>query len=615
MRVVCGVPASWDSAASIMRSPFRVELAAWSPCSGYFAISPHDSVRAVILDSKALRRLQNLEFPQKIPSDPHALVFSPDSRTLTCSSSRHYELFVVTWDRQTGCVVSAIQRQGPKDTLIERPLITYSTNGNIVGVLYRYLTSAVISIHDVVSGVYLHDVPHGVQMDTSLPSDLHFYSMWTHGESLRFATAEATTITVREVGFTTNRTPTQIETLSVPAKVRHTEIFKRIFPDTTSRAQFLPASHRLALIHLAWPASQILVWDSQGSEPLFLRTDSRFQSPITVSSDGRFLACSTTGPEVYLWKQTSAGYALTAKLPSSTQTPSSLLSPNGEAIVVYDSSTIQLWHTYGFTTATTSTTSSSVSTGSQQTGNFILDLHPIRPLAAVARRKDSRVTILDLKSGLPQLTIDTGVEVHGLGLPTGNAIIVVGDGEVITWNLPEGKCPPDARMGTQDRADTVHLSDKWQNEVIAAAVSPDLRHVALVTRRIIREGRRLYVYSAFTGQRAGYAITEGNTPRFGPGGSDIWCGAGNEAEVWTVTQDDLDYGVPVDDDGGWKNPWGSSRGYKATEDGWILGPDGKRRLMLPPPWQSDAVGRVWKGKYLALLHDTLPGPIILDLEP
>ena len=61
-------------------------------------------------------------------------------------------------------------------------------------------------------------------------------------------------------------------------------------------------------------------------------------------------------------------------------------------------------------------------------------------------------------------------------------------------------------------------------------------------------------------------------------------------------------------------PWASSRGYRVTDD-WILGPDGKPLLMLPPIWQSPLeADRVWKGKFLALLHRELPGPVILELN-
>ena len=37
-------------------------------------------------------------------------------------------------------------------------------------------------------------------------------------------------------------------------------------------------------------------------------------------------------------------------------------------------------------------------------------------------------------------------------------------------------------------------------------------------------------------------------------------------------------------------------------------------LQLPPPWQSCAVLRVWKGQFLALLHGRLSEPVILELD-
>ena len=624
-RVVWGVPASWDPAISAIRCPFTIKLAIWSPCNKYFAICASDPVTVVILDSTTLRELRTLKFSRKISSRPLALIFSPNGRMFTCCGCGLYsddELVVVSWDLRTGRVVSAIEQRGQKTLFSGRPLITYSANGKMVGVLYRYHTSAVISIYDVVSGVYMHDVPHGVHTDHSLPGGLCFYGIWTHGESLRFATAELTTITVREVGFSANSTPAQVGTFSVPASVHHWEVFNQTLPDPSARAVFLPASHRLALIRSTESANQILIWNPRDPEPLLLETDSRFQFPVTVSSNGRFLACSTPEAEVCLWKESSAGYVLAAKLPSVTRYPSSFLSPNGQSIIVHDSSTIQVWDTNYSTTAAataTATTSSpsSVPTQSQQTEDFILEFHHVRPLAVIARRKSSTVTILDIKSGLLQLTINTGVEILGIRV-TKDAVAVVGDREVVAWKLPEGNCLPGATLGVEDRAQTIYLTDKWQDSTIAASISFDLRYVAFVTRGILQEKQRLYVYSTSTGQRVGYALVEGNTLWFSPGGHELCCANGVKSEVWTVTQDGLCEATPAEAvyAGSWEHPWKSSRrGYQTTEDGWILGPDGKRLLMLPPLSRSGAVGHVWRGQYFALLHGALPEPIILELKP
>ncbi|KAF9646216.1 hypothetical protein BDM02DRAFT_3118967, partial [Thelephora ganbajun] len=51
---------------------------------------------------------------------------------------------------------------------------------------------------------------------------------------------------------------------------------------------------------------------------------------------------------------------------------------------------------------------------SEQTDErFILEFSPDEMLATVARFKDNTITVLDLKSGNPLSTIDTGMEVYG----------------------------------------------------------------------------------------------------------------------------------------------------------------------------------------------------------
>jgi len=62
-------------------------------------------------------------------------------------------------------------------------------------------------------------------------------------------------------------------------------------------------------------------------------------------------------------------------------------------------------------------------------------------------------------------------------------------------------------------------------------------------------------------------------------------------------------------------PWRSSRGYTVTDDGWIISQEGKRLLWLPARWRSrGGESRIWSGPFLALLHETLPEPVILKLE-
>ena len=566
-----------------------------------------------ILDSATFQQIQTLESPQEVSTDYRALAFSPDSRVLTCcsggshnGSSSDQELFVVSWDLQTGGITSLIKHQGSDGQYIAgKPCIAYSGNGKMVGVFYWYYHSTMILVHDVVSGVFLHSHLVGSPFSKGGPIS---NDIWIHGESLRFATAGRTTITIWEVGFASGSAPTELETISVPEDVlsampRHID-----YDNFTERVRFLPASYRLAIAH----QGQVVVWDTKNYKLLLSRMDIKCRPRMSFSLDGRFFACSTVESAIYLWRESPTGYILHETLESSARSSTPLLSPNGDSIIVFDGRTVQLWHTKSFTTPPSQLTRS--------TANFVLDFSPDGALAAVTRKGDVVVTVLDLKSGVPQLTIDASIEVYGLRL-TAHAVVVIGDGKVITWNLHAGDHVPDARVGVGDSVRTMALSGRRQGNVVTAAISPDLHYIALTTYGFPGL-RRLYVHSAFTGKYLGHSMTDGNTPWFTPDGDGIWCAVGTgEAEEWRIVgnwgyNSGLALAGTVNDivhppEG---YPWGSSR-YRTTDDGWVLGPDGRRLVMLPPPWQSYPVRRMWNGRFLVLLHGALPEPVILELEP
>ena len=658
VRVVHGELMSWGPNTATTTRPVAIRLAVWSQCSRFIAITQsYTAVMVDILDSATLQRLQTLEPPQGISTSQMALAFSPDSRMLTCYSGSSYDpdenASVVSWDIQTGGIVSVIRWQelGEKrldDEIPQPPSITYSTNGKLVGVCYWYFYSAVISIHDVISGVHIHshllgspfangnlspddgsaldggsvDVSGSMVSKNNLaPNDGPVsnkgpvsvssagqisHNIWTHGEFLRFATVGPTTITIWEVGFTSETPPTEVETLSVSDSVRSAIPPNDDYDDLAGRVQFLPTSCRLGIVD----QGKVLVWDARNSKSLLSQTDTRCHPGMSFSADGRFFACSTTGYEVHLWKESSTGYVLHGTLVSSTGNSSLLLSPNGESIITFGDGTVRLWHTKGFTAPP----SSVLARAPLHSGDFILDFSPDRMLVMVARREDSEVTVLDLRSGALQLTIDASTSVYGLRV-MGDTVVVVGDGKVVTWNLPAANHIPNASVKVTGVIDFMSPEGR---HVFAASTSSDLHHVAFVTHALWGP-RYLHIYSAPTKKYLGSHSTGGNTPWFTLDGRSVWCARGTgEAEVWTVTghgpvQPPGDPSVDIEHppEG---YPWRSSRGYRATDDCWVLGPDGKRLLMLPPPWRSYPGQRVWNGRFLALLHGALPEPVILELD-
>ena len=281
---------------------------------------------------------------------------------------------------------------------------------------------------------------------------------------------------------------------------------------------------------------------------------------------------------------------------------------NGESLIAFHPSTIELWDIKCFSS------SPSVLNPPPDLSPFLLEFHPDRPLAALARKEGETVIVLDLKSGAPGLTIDTSIKVHGLR-PTGNPIVVADDEKAVTWDLPGGNSLPGVRVNVEDSTRTIKFHDPSTGTVAAVSISPDSKYIAFAYVKGV-EGY-LDVYCTSTSRKLRGKVFA-LALRFVPGGHDIWCASRVRAEVFTVTQDAVVHTRRMTDigNGSGGSPWGSPPGYKVTDDRLILGAGGKRLLMMPPLWASPGpVDRAWNGKFLALLHGGLPEPVILELEP
>ena len=608
-RVVLGLPISWDANTAATTRPSVIDVVAWSPYDRFIAIAWFDTMTIEVLDSATLQRLQTLRFPQELDRDTvdRALAFSPDSRILTLLGTHSWHTLVV-WDLQTGGVASAIRWIGPSKDATGKASITYSANGTMVGVRCRYAPGGdVIRVFDVASSI------RGVHSHSPTSPISHTNGIWTHGESLRFTTIDMKTITIWEVGFTSDAIPTEVETLPAPEDVNF-----RDWDKDQECVQFLPAAYRLALAF----QRKVSVWDARNAKYLLHCTDPGFHSVMSFSSDGRFFACATVGFGFYLWKESPTGYILHEILAPNIMQPRPLLSRTGQSIVELDGFTIRLLHTKDSTTPP----SNPLTQSPHQIGSFLLDFSPDGMLAAVARERSKTVTVLNLKSGVPRLTIDAGMEVEGHGV-IGNAIAVIGDWKVVTWDLPTGNRVPGAKMTLEDSARTIDLRDPPRGIVFDASISPDSWHVALTV--LEQESMDvlspsdcdcLYIYDGSTGEQLMRRTPSSDIPFFAPGGCDLWLvdhdgygkvlRVGDGGQVLQGPEGRVDIEHPPEG-----YPWASSLGYRVTDDWWILGPDGKRLLMLPPPWQYPrAVLRVWKGQFLALLHGKLPEPVILELN-
>ena len=246
---------------------------------------------------------------------------------------------------------------------------------------------------------------------------------------------------------------------------------------------------------------------------------------------------------------------------------------------------------------------------------------PDKTLAAVTRLEDETVTVLELRTGVPRLVIDTGMKIHGVGV-AGSTVVVVGDGQITNWSLPEVDRGPTPRVNVDDSVRTTPFNHPPFPTLPArptTSVSPDLRHTAIVEHT--QTGSHLHLYDVDAGDcLASVPLGLESSPWFTLDGRKVWCVTdGGEAESWGIAED-RESGVvnlkhlestthPPDG-----FPWGPSHGYSVLDSRWVLSSGGKRLLWLPPHWRLDGWNRMWDGRFLALLDRELPEPVILELE-
>ena len=587
-RVVRGLPISWGSSLATVKHIDVVDMVAWSPCSKFIALYLCRSIE--VLDAATFERLRTFMHP---PSGSGWLSFSPDSRSLTWTNSKDNES--ATWDLQTGGQISATPStlNPPPSSYFSS---AYSMDGKIVARACRNLddfAKTAISTYNLISGthVYFHRVSEGRIVA----------EIWTHGEFLRFVTVKPGSITVWEVGFTSEHKLAEIE--SLPA------------PDDTGSGEhlFLPTLSRLAFIL----RGAVLIWDTQDSKFLLNSVDISQPGMLSFSSDGRFFACGSRGKGVYLWKESPTGYVLHQKLVLSEPVPYWMrpfplspiipfLSPDGKSIVTSRSEDTQLRRI-----TDSIDPPSDVPPQPAEQNDFVLAFSPDRSFIATGRLGGNIATIVDLKSGDPRLIIDVGMKICGLGV-TGSTAIVIGEGKIITWNLPARDCVLDARANIHDSVRTIVFNHPPPLSIQPhiASISPDFGY--LVITREVREG--LDIYDMSTGKHIVGNTEHVSQPRFTRDGRQVDYGLGTQKIIRGEGSDIIGLEPPQFrsvPSGGYL--YKSLHGYNVTDDGWIFDSRKKRVMWLPHHWRVHKNDRIWDERFLALFDYKLPEPVVIEL--
>ena len=589
---------------------FKGEVA-WSPCSRLVAVAKTRAME--ILDAVTLRRLNKFESPANPTTT--LLSFSPDSRYLTQFGDGK----LTRWDLLTG---------NPLSTIISRPDVspakpfssTYSVDGRAVAVAWRTRPDkdTFITTYDLVSMEHTRSY-HPPKTRLIAP-------IWTHGECLRFATVERGSIVVWEAQFSlTHELAKIVEYLPAPDEAADGEYYL-----------FLPTLSRLAFTL----RGTILVWDAKASRfrlnsgqirlpsgPIRASQMTETQSPPhfssgkSFSSNGRFFTSMTIDREVYVWEDSPDGYLLRQKLPfvTSFERARPFLSPSGESIIASIHPTIHLWTTKDqILSSNHPTQDSSV--------NFILTFSPNKTLVAFARSYGEMITVLDLGSGEPRLIIDASSRHQGfmsglrgvrcLGM-TDDTVIFVNELEIVTLNIPAEK-RTHARANINDSIRTTRLYQLSAVTLRQASLSPDLGYVVFETFGGSNHTTGLGVFNVSTGMEVTGIETSCVAPQLTRGGHQLWDVSDSSVKGWRLVQSSKYHFLtllkplsptecPSD-----VFPWESTRGYKVTDDGWVLSPAQKRLLWLPHDWRSRERDRIWSGRFLGLLHGGLPEVVILE---
>ena len=397
VRVVHGLSNSWEPIVATLYTPSHFYAATWSLCNRFLAVAKDGAIE--VHDAVTLSLLSTFE---PLVPETRKLGFSPDGSFLT--QFNHSGL--TTWDLQTGGSISTPLPNSNCMLYLDLPL-AYSMDRKVFAVAFQD------GLHRTFIAFHNHFTTH--THFCCVPREHTVVSIWTHNEFLQFATMELEHITIWKVQFTLTHLPEVVKILPVPDEVLNAGAYQGLF---------LPMLSRLFVVI----KDALLVWDAQNSK-LLLKISPFQQHMVSANSNGHIFAYYDNN-QVFVWMEVPSGYTLHQKLALSLGPSIGLyISPSEGSIALSLNSAIHLWHTKDPILL-----SSLSQTKKHHQDPFILRFSPTQTLTAFWRKSEHTVIILNLQSGDLQLTIDTGMDIGGLGI-TESTIVIVGQERIITRNL------------------------------------------------------------------------------------------------------------------------------------------------------------------------------------
>ena len=198
---------------------------------------------------------------------------------------------------------------------------------------------------------------------------------------------------------------------------------------------------------------------------------------------------------------------------------------------------------------------------------------------AVAEFLGYTAIIFNVKFGNPQLVINADTKICGI-MVTESRVVVVGNGEIVTWELPTGDFFPNVQNNIGKSLQITKFKHSASLSNLCVSVSPDLNYVAFGNTLC----KGLSIYSTHTGKKLAAVESDGWLPGFTLDGKGVWCAGGCKVDKWAIFEDDksdIKLEKLESTKGSLSSNLYSSYGYHVTDDGWVLSPSGEHLLWLP----------------------------------
>ena len=386
-RVAIGAPIAWDPHIAISGKNRYIGLCAWSPCGRFVAAQTDKAVE--IRNQLTLELITILQPPETIPDLTGPLAYSPDGRSIACTSNTT----IIIWDIQTGGVAKEIGCSANNTSLV------WSSDGQTICTISPgNRRNFVVHAYNVSSGTI------------SSPGTLfsgHSPHLWTVDKSFRVVVTVGSechidTIDIFEVGSTL----TKIQ--SFP-----------LLLSNVKAVSFSPTTHHISISD----ENTLSIFDIRNSECLLCIMDnlpSHYFSP-----DGSHLVASQN-ETVWVWNHDSGHYILCGESQCQVfSDPPLQFSPTSSSILGHSGNILQVWHLHGFPTVI-KTPHQQEYVGISRSGTRI----------ATARKMEITVTITNILAQPRSQSIDTDMEIEGLVL-TGNVLLVASAKQLVAWLLTD----------------------------------------------------------------------------------------------------------------------------------------------------------------------------------